>query len=76
MRKAIKCGEDFVRDEQWNPIVRNRKGVEALGGRSCRQTLREWASGLPCLRLMIISGYVLEGRGEYGYQQQTFGISP
>lgn len=31
MRKAIKCGEDFVRDEQWSPIVRNRKGVEALG---------------------------------------------
>jgi len=31
MRKAIKYGEDFVRDEQWNPIVRNRKGVEALG---------------------------------------------
>ena len=31
MRKPIKCGEDFVRDDKWNPIVRGRKGVESLG---------------------------------------------
>ena len=31
MKKPVKCGEDFVRDERWNPIVRGREGAEALG---------------------------------------------
>jgi len=33
MKKQVKCGEDFVRDDKWHPIVRDRAGVEALGRR-------------------------------------------
>jgi len=33
MKKPVKCGEDFVRDGQWHPVVRDRQGVENLGRR-------------------------------------------
>ena len=41
MRKAIKCGADFVRDEQWSPIVRGREGAEALGRKIMPSDLKE-----------------------------------
>jgi len=29
--KPVKCGEDFMRDDQWSPIIRGREGAGALG---------------------------------------------
>ena len=31
MTKPVKCGEDFVRDNQWSPVVRDRDGTLSLG---------------------------------------------
>ncbi len=31
MKKPVKCGEDFVRDDQWRPVVRDRQGAVNLG---------------------------------------------
>lgn len=31
--KPVKHGFDFIRDKQWNPIIRNRKGAIREGER-------------------------------------------
>ena len=33
MKKPVKCGLDFLRDDKWRPVVRDRQGAEALGRR-------------------------------------------
>ena len=31
MNKPVKCGEDYVRDDNWRPVVRDLAGAERLG---------------------------------------------
>ena len=44
--KKIMCGLDFVRDSNWNPIVRDRKGAEAVGRKSIPADLKAMGFGV------------------------------
>lgn len=40
MKKPVKCGEDFVRDNQWSPVVRDREGALSLGRKTIPPALK------------------------------------
>ena len=46
MRKPIKSGEDFVRDSNWNPVIRDRSGAVSFGFRAMPPDLK--AMGFGC----------------------------
>ena len=46
MRKPVKCGEDFVRDANWQPMVRTRDGAEALGRKTMPDDLKALGFGV------------------------------
>ena len=46
IKKPVKCGEDFVRDDQWRPVVRDRQGAEAIGRRLIPADLLRFGFGV------------------------------
>lgn len=36
----VKCGLDFIRDKNWNPVVRDRAGAAAVGRRTMSEDLK------------------------------------
>lgn len=46
MRKPVKCGEDFVRDASWQPMVRTREGAVTLGRRTMSADLKGMGFGV------------------------------
>jgi hypothetical protein len=46
MKKKIMCGLDFLRDGDWNPIVRTREGAMAVGRRTMPEDLKAIGFGV------------------------------
>lgn len=46
MKKPVKCGEDFVRDAEWRPVVRDRAGAAAVGRRIMPDDLKALGFGV------------------------------
>ena len=46
MKKPVKCGEDFVRDDKWHPVMRDCKGAEVLGRKIIPADLRGLGFGV------------------------------
>lgn len=46
MRKPVKCGEDFLRDADWRPVVRDRAGAAAVGRRTMPADLKALGFGV------------------------------
>jgi hypothetical protein len=46
VKKPVKCGCDFVRGPDWNPVVRTRLGAAAMGMRTMPEDLRRLGFGV------------------------------
>lgn len=46
VKMPVKCGEDFVRDAEWRPVVRDRDGALAVGRRIMPSDLKAMGFGV------------------------------